>query len=146
MSVSHVAPDKHNQQHEHPHVPYSTYVKVWGTLLVFTGITILAALVHLGQISTIVAVLIASVKASLVLYFFMGLKYEPPIFRYFFLITAISIGIFFVLTFVDTEIRYRPVPAAVQSEDGHGEEAHGTESEPAAAEEQHEAENTGGDH
>lgn len=53
-----------------------TYVAVWGALIVLTGVTVLVSYVHLGMMNVVVALLIASVKASLVALFFMHLRYE----------------------------------------------------------------------
>lgn len=53
-----------------------TYVAVWGALILLTGITVLVSYVHLGMMNVVVALLIASVKASLVALFFMHLKHE----------------------------------------------------------------------
>jgi len=53
-----------------------TYLAVWGALIVLTGITVLVSYVPLGMMNVVVALLIASVKASLVALFFMHLKHE----------------------------------------------------------------------
>src|SRR5579862_811538 len=60
---------------EHPPVPYAA---IAATLFVMTGITIFAAKHDLGSklANVIVALGIASFKASLVILFFMHLKYE----------------------------------------------------------------------
>jgi len=53
-----------------------TYFAVWGALIVLTGITVLVSYVHLGVMNVVVALVIASVKASLVALYFMHLRYE----------------------------------------------------------------------
>lgn len=60
---------------EHPPVPYG---KIAATLLVFTVITVLVSFKDLGShaANAAVAFLIAAFKASLVMTFFMHLKYE----------------------------------------------------------------------
>ena len=58
-------------------VPVSTYVLVFLALLVGTGVTVGASYVDLGIWNTPVAMLIAVTKASLVVFFFMHLKYSP---------------------------------------------------------------------
>ena len=52
------------------------YFAVWGALILLTGITVLVSYVHLGMMNVVVALVIASVKASLVALFFMHLKHE----------------------------------------------------------------------
>ena len=53
-----------------------TYIVVWGALIVLTAVTVSVSYVSLGLMNVIVALLIASVKASLVALFFMHLRYE----------------------------------------------------------------------
>lgn len=55
---------------------YGIYVAVWGALIVLTGLTVAVSYVDLGLLNVAVALLIASVKASLVALFFMHLKSE----------------------------------------------------------------------
>ena len=56
-------------------------VIVFVGLLIFTGITVLAASIDFGAawINIVVAMAIASVKASLVAYYFMHLKWESKL-------------------------------------------------------------------
>ena len=51
------------------------YIIVGATLLVFTGITVWASYLELGIFNPIVALLIAVVKATIVVLFFMHVKY-----------------------------------------------------------------------
>jgi len=53
-----------------------TYIVVWGALIVLTAATVAVSYVHLGMMNVVVALLIASAKASLVALFFMHLRYE----------------------------------------------------------------------
>ncbi|MGZ8432228.1 MAG: cytochrome C oxidase subunit IV family protein [Candidatus Deferrimicrobiaceae bacterium] len=53
-----------------------TYIVVWGALIVLTAVTVSVSYVYLGLMNVVVALLIASVKASLVALFFMHLRYE----------------------------------------------------------------------
>jgi cytochrome c oxidase subunit 4 len=63
-------------EHKHHVTPVSTYVFVFVGLLIGTGLTVLAAEFDLKWASTPVALLIAIAKASLVLYYFMELRYS----------------------------------------------------------------------
>lgn len=58
------------------HVPLTTYLAVFGALMVFTVITVAVAFVDLGRANVIVALVVAVVKASLVVLFFMHVKYS----------------------------------------------------------------------
>jgi len=53
------------------------YLTIITTLLVLTGITVFAAFVDLGPFNIVVALLIATVKATLVVLIFMHAKYAP---------------------------------------------------------------------
>jgi cytochrome c oxidase subunit 4 len=53
------------------------YLAIILTLLALTGITVFAAFVDLGRFNIVVALLIATVKATLVVLIFMHAKYAP---------------------------------------------------------------------
>jgi len=72
-------------------VPKKIYIAVWATLMAMTLITTLVAFVDLGRFNTVVALAIATFKASLVVLFFMGAKYTPRLTR-----VVIICGIFFL--------------------------------------------------
>ena len=57
------------------------YIVVGATLLVFTGLTVLASLFELGIWNPIVALFIACVKASIVVLFFMHIKYSSKLLK-----------------------------------------------------------------
>lgn len=58
---------------------YGIYIAVWGGLLVLTGATVGVSYIDLGILNVVVALLIASAKASLVALFFMHLKSEDKL-------------------------------------------------------------------
>jgi cytochrome c oxidase subunit IV len=66
-------------EHEHTEhiVPPKIYLTIILTLLVLTGATVWAAYVDLGRFNIVVALAIATVKATLVVLFFMHAKYVP---------------------------------------------------------------------
>jgi cytochrome c oxidase subunit 4 len=61
---------------EHVIVPKSTYYAVFAALMVLTGVTTTVAFFDLGVMNAVVALSIAVFKASLVVLFFMHLKYS----------------------------------------------------------------------
>jgi cytochrome c oxidase subunit 4 len=75
MSDGAVVPAPQNAgHHEHPPVPY---VAIAATLFVLTGVTIGVSFINLGKAGNVIlAMAIAATKASLVMMFFMHLKYE----------------------------------------------------------------------
>ena len=94
--------DDHTEQE---HTGYDVYILTWVALLILTAVTVTVAGLHLGKLSVLTAVVIAAVKTSLVLYFFMHLKYEKPLFRTMVFVTIGVLVIFIGLTF--TDILYR---------------------------------------
>lgn len=78
-----------------------TFVFVWISLLALTVLTILSARLELGAWSMSANLLIASTKAGLVLWFFMHLKYEKPLFKLLLLVPITTITVIIWLTFYD---------------------------------------------
>ncbi len=78
-----------------------TFIAVWIALLILTGVTIEAAHLRMGEWSMVANILIASTKASLVLWFFMHLKYERKLFKVLILVPIATITIIIGLTFFD---------------------------------------------
>ena len=71
-----------NPEHsEHHIVTPAQYGVVFGTLLVFTGITVGAAYVPLGPLNPVIALAIASTKAVIVILFFMHVKYQSNLIK-----------------------------------------------------------------
>ena len=69
------APFEYPEYIEH-HVPKSTYFMVFGLLMVLTVITVAVAFVDLGRLNVVVALVVALVKATMVVLFFMHVKYS----------------------------------------------------------------------
>jgi cytochrome c oxidase subunit 4 len=55
------------------------YYMVFGALIVLTVVTVAIARVDLGAMNTPIALLVAGVKASLVILIFMGVKWNTPL-------------------------------------------------------------------
>ena len=89
------------EQEKHIVVSTKTFVLIWLALLALTGVTIKAAQMRMGEWSILANLLIASTKASLVLWFFMHLKYEKMFFKLLFFIPIATITIIIGLTFFD---------------------------------------------
>ena len=90
----------------HAHISsLKLYVGIFATLIFFTLLTVAVSYVHLGPLNLAVAILIASMKAALVVTFFMHLKYENKFNTLMFLIGLLFIGVFFAPTLNDTDRR-----------------------------------------
>ncbi len=81
--------------------PYGVYVATWGALMALTALTFGIALLDLKHVTVLAALLIAAVKGSLVLFYFMHVRHERPLFLYMFLAVGITYAVFIGLTFVD---------------------------------------------
>jgi cytochrome c oxidase subunit 4 len=71
----------------HPIPSISTFVMVFAALLVGTGITVLVAkfdldaMFHVTWLNTAIALTIAVIKATLVVWYFMGVRWNTPLTR-----------------------------------------------------------------
>ncbi len=65
------------QEHAEHIVPPGIYATIIVSLLILTGLTVGAAFVNLGRLNIVAALGIATLKATLVVLFFMHAKYVP---------------------------------------------------------------------
>lgn len=86
---------------EHHLVPYTLYVGVWAALVVLTGITVGAHYADMAHMAVFTAILIATVKVSLVLLYFMHVRFEKRIIAIMVFATTVTYGIFLILIFFD---------------------------------------------
>jgi cytochrome c oxidase subunit 4 len=78
--------------HASGHVsPLSMYITIFLSLMVLTGVTVGAAYVDLGAFNFAVAMLIASFKASLVVWYFMHVKDQSHLTK-----LTLATGLFFL--------------------------------------------------
>ena len=82
MNQHHDPANVTNPEHAAHHVVQpKTYIMVFGTLLLFTGLTVVAAYIDLGILNPVVALAIASFKAVVVILFFMHVKYQSGLIK-----------------------------------------------------------------
>lgn len=94
----------HNDDGHHL-IPYAGYVAVWLALMVFTGITVGVSYLNLKHAGIVVALLIATVKCTLVVLYFMHIRYEKPVFAIFLVVAIASFATFLGLSFADYSYR-----------------------------------------
>jgi len=82
-------------------VPISTYVLVFLALMVGTGLTTWVAYIDLGRWNTVVALTIAVLKMTLVILFFMHVKYATGLTRIVILAGFFWLGIMITLSCSD---------------------------------------------
>jgi cytochrome c oxidase subunit IV len=82
-------------------IPKSTYFMIFGALLVLTGVTTGVAYINLGPWNTVVALVIACFKATLVLLFFMHLRWSTQLNRVVILSALLWLVILIGITSID---------------------------------------------
>ncbi len=82
-------------------VPLSVYARVLSALLVLTALTVGVAQVDFGFLNVLIAMGIATIKAVLVLLFFMHLKYDNKLFLVIFLTGVFFLVILFLFCELD---------------------------------------------
>jgi cytochrome c oxidase subunit 4 len=96
--MSNLSNDRQPAALEHP--GYGTFIRVWLVLVVLTAA--LVGLSHLGpKAATLGLLTISPVKAGLVFYYFMHLKYEGPLLKAVMLVALGTLLIFLTLLFAD---------------------------------------------
>jgi cytochrome c oxidase subunit 4 len=88
-------------------VPTRTYYLIFAILMVCTAITVAVAFLDLGPLNTIVALGIAILKATLVVLFFMHVKYSPRLTWVVIVGSLFWLGIMLTLTLGDYLTRGR---------------------------------------
>ena len=97
----------HPEKNEHHHhiLETSTILKVGGTLLLMTAVTVGMSYVDLGRLNFPLAMLVATFKASLVAMIFMNLKYDAKENAVIFITSFLFLAIF--ITFTVTDMFFR---------------------------------------
>jgi cytochrome c oxidase subunit 4 len=130
----------HAQAHDHEHHVHGgpkLYGAVLGALLFLTVVTVGASMIDFGggMINVIIAMLIASIKASLVALFFMHLRWEGKMNAIIFCSTLFFLGLFLIGCYTDnvarpalepTNLRAAPTAPGTQVGPQGGQQAPGT--------------------
>jgi len=93
-----------NKQKKNIH-PFSTYLLIWLGLLVFTGLAVTISGLNLGNLSVLGAIVIAAAESTLVVLFFMHIKYEDRIFKIMLGVAVCILVVILLLTFINTSFR-----------------------------------------
>lgn len=93
--------------HGHHIIPMKTLINTIVALLILTAVTVVAARFDLGShaINTLVAIVIASVKAYLVASYFMGLKYDSKTHLFVLFTSLLFLALFYSLSAIDVFTR-----------------------------------------
>ena len=92
--------------HEQAHVlPLRVYIGVFLALLLGTAITTWVSTIDLGRMNDVVALVIAGVKAALVIAYFMHVRYASRLVWVFSIAGFVWLVLFFVLILADYKTR-----------------------------------------
>jgi len=95
-----------------PKAEAATYLKTLIALLILTGITVGASYIHFGSgaANVVVALTIATIKATLVALFFMHLLHDNPVNGLIAGAGFVFLGLFLMFTLLDFDTRENPLP------------------------------------
>jgi cytochrome c oxidase subunit 4 len=96
-------------------VPVQTLLAVFAALMVLTAITVAVSYFNFGVLNLVVAMAVATVKATLVALYFMHLRYDSGFNAIVFGIGVAFVALFLVVTMLDT-IEYQPDVQSWQEE------------------------------
>jgi cytochrome c oxidase subunit IV len=97
----------------HGHGGTALYTKTLIALLILTVLTVVAAGIDFGSGNVVIALTIATIKASLVALFFMHLRYDKPVNAIIAMAGFLFLGIFLMFCLLDAESRVNLLPANV---------------------------------
>jgi cytochrome c oxidase subunit IV len=88
-------------------VPIGVLLAVWAALLALTFVTVAATWADLGKFNLWLALIIATVKASLVALYFMHLRYDRPFHALILIGSLVFVMLFVAVALLDT-LEYQP--------------------------------------
>src|ERR1700761_8455198 len=91
-------------EHDH-HESAGIYVKTLVALLFLTIVTVGASHIDFGSGNIVIALFIATIKATLVALFFMHLRYEKPVNGIIATAGFLFLGLFLMVVFLDQDTR-----------------------------------------
>jgi cytochrome c oxidase subunit 4 len=94
------------QAEEHGHIiAYRTLVRVWLLLLLLTAMLVFVCTAYHQALSVWAMLTLTPLKAGLVFFYFMHLKYEKPFLKGMVLVTLSLLILFIGLIFLDISLR-----------------------------------------
>ena len=106
------------------------YVFTLVALLILTGITVLVAQFDLGEANVAAAVLIATIKASIVALIFMHLLHDKPMNSVILCTAFTMLGLLFMFSFMDSSTRVTFIPQNGQAPAGSDFNRSATQTQP----------------
>jgi cytochrome c oxidase subunit IV len=100
------APVVSHQDPKHHVTSFATYFSIFFALMILTGVTVGVAFVDLGILNTPIAMLIASLKAVLVILWFMHVLHSTRLTWVVVVGSFVWLALLFILTFTDYWTRH----------------------------------------
>ena len=97
--MAHEAPETHDSK-AHAHGPGRYYV-VWLLLMIFTATTVVTGRIDLGSVNIVLALTIATIKATLVVLFFMHMSEAAGANRLVFVVSVVFVIVMMIGVFGD---------------------------------------------
>jgi cytochrome c oxidase subunit 4 len=104
----------HEHTENHSHGGPKTYIATLAALLLLTIITVFVAGFDFGSVNVVVAIAIATVKASLVVLIFMHLRHDKPVNAIIALSGFMFLGLLLLFCLTDIDARNNPVPGTLK--------------------------------
>lgn len=101
----------HDEAHGHDHGGFKYYLAILIALLFLTVVTVGASYFDFGSANLVIAVFIASIKASLVALFFMHLKDDKPINGILLVSCFMFLGLLLTFCLLDVDNRNPDTPS-----------------------------------
>ncbi|MGH7850115.1 MAG: cytochrome C oxidase subunit IV family protein [Thermodesulfobacteriota bacterium] len=95
----------HSHAEGHHITSNKTYIIVWAALMVMTAITVYVSYINFGTLNIVIALVVASIKATVVALYFMHLKFEDSITWVFALFPLSLLALLIGMTITDTFTR-----------------------------------------
>jgi cytochrome c oxidase subunit 4 len=100
--AEHTPEHTHAHAHsKHSHGSAALYVRTLIALLILTAITVAASYIDFGAGNVVIALFIATVKATIVALFFMHLRWDKPVNAVIACAGFLFLGIFLMFDFID---------------------------------------------
>ncbi len=100
----------HTEHAENPKTEALKYVATLVVLLILTAITVGASYINFGSGNVVIALAIATVKATIVGLIFMHLLHDKPVNAVIAVAGFVFLGIFLMFDFIDVDSRSNPQP------------------------------------
>lgn len=100
----------HTEHAVDPKVETRNHVLTLVSLLILTAITVGASYIQFGSGNIVIALTIATIKASIVGLFFMHLLHDKPVNAVIAVAGFVFLGIFLMFDFIDVDSRTNPQP------------------------------------